>query len=178
MRRQLKRSVSLLFATYTISHLILHMLIMAVEVFFSQVFPLFLSYSLRGYFILLFILFFCLKSVFISHKLLILLCFFSPGFSCILLPQQHIYRDSFYDCMLSMHCLVMYFCSTLFLLFSFPFIIKLTVIHSFCFCCFCRLPKNVVSMCVRMLMVFFGNIYFFDGILHRNNPLLLALHLA
>lgn len=63
--------------------------------------------------------------------------------------------------MLSMHCLVMYFCSTLFLLFSFPFIIKLTVIHSFCFCCFCRLPKNVVSMCVRMLMVFFGNIYFF-----------------
>lgn len=59
---------------------------------FSQVFPLFLSYSLRGYFILLFILFFCLKSVFIFHKLLILLFLFSWILLYSLTTTTHLQR--------------------------------------------------------------------------------------
>lgn len=64
--------------------------------------------------------------------------------------------------MLSMHCLVMYFCSTLFLLFSFPFIIKLTVIHSFCFCCFCRLPqKCCIYVCTNVDGILWKYLFFF-----------------
>lgn len=91
MRRQLKRSVSLLFATYTLSHLILHMHIMAVEVFFLKCF-LFSCPTLCVDISFCYSSFFCLKSVFIFHKLLILLFLFSWILLYSLTTTTHLQR--------------------------------------------------------------------------------------